>query len=62
MITRTPVAVAMALGKAFPAYSVTVRWDWGEPRFQLIAKNDTNPWCLISPDVEEIRAVLNGDA
>ena len=60
--SQPPAAVAIELGKAFPTYSVTVRWDSGEPRFQLISKNDTNPYCLISPDPDEIRAELDGDS
>jgi hypothetical protein len=61
--SEPPEGVAIELGRAFPSYQVTVRWDHGEPRFQLVSKNDINPYyCLISPDAEEIRAVLNGDA
>lgn len=56
-----PEAIAIELHKAFPAYTVTVRRDSGEPRFQLIAKDDRSPWCLISPDPDEIRNALNGD-
>jgi hypothetical protein len=56
-----PEAVAMTLSRAFPAYSVTVRRDRGEPRFQLVSRDGRNPVCLISPDPEEIRAVLNGE-
>jgi hypothetical protein len=55
-----PVAVAMALSKAFPGYAVTVRWDRGIPRFQLISRDCTNPVCLISPDAQEIWQELKG--
>ncbi len=57
---ESPEAVAMALHQAFPAYSVTVRRDWGEPRYQLISRDGRNPVVLISPDPEEIRAALRG--
>ncbi len=57
---ESPEAVAAALHRAFPAYSVTVRRDGGEPRYQLLAKDGRNPVCLISPDPEEIRAELEG--
>jgi hypothetical protein len=58
--SQPPEAVAIALGRAFPAYSVRVRWDRGEPRFEAVSKDDSNLYCLISPDADEIRAVLNG--
>jgi hypothetical protein len=50
----------MALHQAFPAYSVIVRRDGGEPRYQLTAKDGRNPVVLISSDPDEIRAELNG--
>ena len=56
----SPEAVAIALHREFPAYSVIVRRDRGEPRYQLISKNDAYPYCLISADPEEIRAELEG--
>jgi hypothetical protein len=56
----TPQVVATALRKAFPSYSVTIRRDGGQPRYQLISKDDSYPYCLISPDADEIRAELNG--
>jgi hypothetical protein len=59
---ESPEAIAMALHRAFPAYSVTVRRDGREPRFQLISLDGRNPVVLISPDPDEIRAALNGDA
>lgn len=58
--SQPPEAVAVELGRAFPSYSLRVRWDGGEPRFEAISKNGSNPVCLISPDPEEIRAELNG--
>jgi hypothetical protein len=59
---KPPEAVAIELSRAFPAYTVRVRWDRGEPRFEARARDDRYPNCLISPDAEEIRAVLNGEA
>jgi hypothetical protein len=59
---ESPEAIAMALHQAFPAYAVIVRRDRGEPRYQLLATDDRNPVCLISPDPDEIRAALNADA
>ena len=57
---QSPEAVAMALHQAFPAYAVTVRRDGGEPRYQLLAKDDRTPVCIISPDAQEIWNELNG--
>jgi hypothetical protein len=57
---ESPEAIAMALHLAFPAYSVTVRRDRGAPRYQLLAKDDRNPTCIISPDPDEIRDALKG--
>lgn len=56
-----PEAIAIELHLAFPAYSVNVRRDSGEPRYELIAKDGRNPCVLISPDPDEIRAALSGD-
>lgn len=39
---------------AFPPYTVRVRWDRGEPRFEARARDDRYPGCLISPYAEEI--------
>ena len=55
---QTPEAVAVALHLEFPYYSVIVRRDRREPRFQLMSKDGRNPWCLISPDAQEIRNEL----
>ena len=57
---QSPTAVAMALSKAFPGYEVVVRWDWNEPRYQLRTRDGSNPYCIISPDPDEIRAELEG--
>jgi hypothetical protein len=52
---------AAALQAAFPGYLVSVRIRPGETaRFELVARDNRNPWCLISPDPDEIRAELNG--
>jgi len=46
---------AAALQEAFPSYSVNVTIRLGElPRFELVAREDANPWCLISSDPSEI--------
>ncbi len=55
---ESPEAVAIALHLEFPAYRVIVRRDSGQPRFELLAKDDRNPSCLISADAEEIRREL----
>jgi hypothetical protein len=61
-LVQTPEAVAIDLSRAFPSYVVRVRRDPGRrPRFELRARDDIYPSCLISPDPEEIRAALNGD-
>jgi hypothetical protein len=57
---QSPEAVAAALHKEFPNYSVIVRRDRGQPRFQLMSKDGSNPWCVISPDAQEIRNELKG--
>jgi hypothetical protein len=59
--TQSPEAVAVVLSMAFPSYAVTVRRDRGTPRFQLISRDGTNhPYCLISPDAQEIWRELGG--
>lgn len=60
MRAQWPEEIAIALARAYPAYWVTVRRDGGEPRYQLISKTDAYPYCLISPDPDEIGAVLEG--
>jgi hypothetical protein len=60
--TTSSAAQAAALRKAFPAYSVFVSTTGGVPRFELVAKNDRNPWCLISADADEIWHELEGSA
>lgn len=58
--TEWPEAIASDLRRAFPGYEVIVRRDPGRyrPRYQLRARTDAHPYCLISPDPNEIRAVL----
>ena len=57
---ESPEAVAIALHMEFPSYSVIVRRDGGEPRYQLTSKDGRNPVVLISPDAEEIWRELKG--
>jgi hypothetical protein len=58
---ESPEAVAIALHMEFPAYRVIVRRDRGQPpRFELLARDDRNPSCLISADAEEIWRELKG--
>lgn len=57
----TPGVQAAALQAAFPSYSVSVHVRPGErPRFEVVTRNDDDPWCLISPDAKEIWHELNG--
>jgi len=54
---RTPSSrsQAAAIQEAFPSYAVTVSTRQGErPRFEVVTRNDGNPWCLISSHAEEI--------
>lgn len=52
---------AAAIREAFPSYAVSVSFRHGErPRFEVVTLNDGNPWCLISPDADEIRHELEG--
>lgn len=57
---KWPEMIAAELARAYPSYTVTLRRDGGEPRYQLVSKNDAYPTCLISPDPDEIREELNG--
>lgn len=57
---QTPEMVAAELRRAFPRYEVTIRWDRGVPRFQLRSRDFASPYCLISPDAQEIRRELAG--
>jgi hypothetical protein len=60
LLTRNQAA---AIRAAFPSYEVTVSWRQGaRPRFEVVTRNDGNPWCLISPDADEIRHELEGSA
>lgn len=57
----TPGVQAAALQAAFPSYSVSVAIRPGcQPRFELVTRNDGNPWCVISPDAKEIWHELKG--
>jgi hypothetical protein len=57
----TPRVQASALQAAFPSYSVNVTIRPGDrPRFEVITRNDGNPWCLISSDAKEIWHELEG--
>ncbi len=46
---------AAALRIAFPRYSVTLLPRRGErPRFEIVSRDGSNPYCLISDDAREI--------
>jgi hypothetical protein len=61
--TATPRAQAAAIQEAFPSYAVTVSMRPGDrPRFELVTRNDDNPWCLISDNADEIRHELEANA
>jgi transcriptional regulator with XRE-family HTH domain len=52
---------AAAIQRAFPSYTVAVSVrQGGRPRFEVVTRNDDNPWCLISPRAEEIWQELEG--
>jgi hypothetical protein len=57
---QTPEMIAAELRRVFPRYEVTIRWDRGVPRFQLRSRDFGSPYCLISPDAQEIRQELEG--
>jgi hypothetical protein len=57
---QTPEMAAAELRRAFPGYEVTVRYDHGTPRFQLRSRDLASPYCLISPDAQEIWRELKG--
>jgi hypothetical protein len=51
----SPRARAAAIREAFPSYAVIVSVRQGDrPRFEVVTRNDGNPWCLISADADEI--------
>ena len=55
----SPRAQAAAIQEAFPSYAVTVSIRQRDrPRFEVVTRNDDNPWCLISDDADEIRHEL----
>jgi len=61
--TTAPRTQAAALREAFPSYAVTVYVRHGDrPRFEVVTRNDGNPWCLISDDADEIQHELEGNA
>ena len=54
-----PVAAAQvqaaALRAAFPAYAVNVSAGHGaKPRFEVVSRDGSDPYCLISDDAREI--------
>ena len=52
---------AAALRAAFPQYAVKVIRHPGErPRFELVARDGGDPYCLISIDAREIWRELRG--
>ena len=52
---------AAALRAAFPGYIVNVITRWNEkPRFELVSRDGSNPYCLISADAREIWRELRG--
>jgi hypothetical protein len=54
-----PEAIAADLRRSFPGYEVVRRdRDRYKPRYQLRARDDSHPYCLISHDPDEIRAAL----
>jgi hypothetical protein len=59
--TLPPARQAAAIQQAFPTYTVTVSIRRGDrPRFEVVTRNDDNPWCLISSRAEEIWQELEG--
>ena len=52
--TLPPGAQAAALQEAFPSYSVSVSIHCDQTRFELVTRDDGNPWCVISSDAQEI--------
>ena len=61
--SRVPARIqAAALQEAFPSYAVTVSLRQGDrPRFEVVARNDDNPWCVISAHADEIWRELEGN-
>jgi len=58
--TQPPAVLATALRRAFPRYSVFLTTYGDTTRFELVSKDDSNPWCLISEDAREIWLELKG--
>ena len=60
--TLSPRSQAAAIQAAFPTYAVSISVRRGRhPRFEVVAQNNGNPWCLISADADEIRHELEGN-
>ena len=53
---------AAALRAAFPGYivNVIVMAHGEKPRFELVSRDGSNPYCLISSDAREIWQELRG--
>jgi hypothetical protein len=53
---------AAALRAAFPGYivNVIVMAHGEKPRFELVSRDGSNPYCLISSDAREIWRELSG--
>lgn len=51
-----PDLMVKAFKRAFPDYSVS----WRNQRYELVTETDANPWCVISPDPEEIWNAIKG--
>jgi hypothetical protein len=60
--SKVPAQIeAAALRNAFPLYAVSVSVREGDhPRFEVVTRNDANPWCLISARADEIWRELKG--
>jgi hypothetical protein len=52
--TVSPGVQAAALRAAFPTYAVRVSTWCDVPHYELVTLDDSNPWCLISDDAQEI--------
>jgi hypothetical protein len=49
-----PQVMVARFKNAFPDYKVV----WNNPRYELVTTNDSDPWCVISSDPEEIWQTL----
>jgi hypothetical protein len=50
------------LNREFPSYSAAYVSYADKARYVLVTTDDSDPWCLISSDPDEIRAALKGGA